>query len=287
MNIITFLVSKTDCHFKGFNKAEEEIPVLFKRLRCAPLVPTLSFLRGMPALIAGVAGQLSLPHRQKCTTSSGQLAHMATIARRTTLARGTVERTSISGCIGADRAHVPRAQTASEPRVLLQYDTQAQTQPAFDSFDDESDKIFYQYVKEAYVQFLAGSDDFAELDRQYAQNHDAKASLLSGDIKKLEVSNAELDAAIKRMKTEPSPCQKLALKCSELQETRDKFAKLMVDLEVPSNPVCTLGLRAVQAQHPPPTLRAQPGNSWQACALAAPLHTPAAARWYGCCNIAC
>ena len=177
---------------------------------------------------------------------------------------------------------MPRAQTPSEPRVLLQYDTQAQTQPAFDSFDDESDKIFYQYVKEAYVQFLAGSDDFAELDRQYAQNHDAKASLLSGDIKKLEVSNAELDAAIKRMKTEPSPCQKLALKCSELQETRDKFAKLMVDLEVPPNPVC-LGLRAVHAHSigRRPYAHSLPGNSWQACALAAPCIRPQLQRLGG------
>jgi len=104
---------------------------------------------------------------------------------------------------------------------LLKAATDSQSAGA--EIPNHAEQLFFAYLSRAYGVFLAGEDDFTEMEKELADNFDRKNEHTLKEIEKLEAENEDLLAQVKTLRLDNSPLSILEREGSVLNSDKEKF----------------------------------------------------------------
>eukprot|EP00897_Mesotaenium_endlicherianum_P005743 jgi/Mesen1/5197/ME000258S04289 len=116
---------------------------------------------------------------------------------------------------------------------LLVYEEAAeQVKEAGVSFDDNGQKLFFDYVGKAYQHFMEGDDENCELlQKQLERTFQERDAEIAAEVDRLEQANATLQVQLEKFQSQPSPLAALESKKSDYLSDIGKFQKLIVNLQ--------------------------------------------------------
>jgi kinetochore protein NDC80 len=104
---------------------------------------------------------------------------------------------------------------------------------AMESEDDQQNrqKLFYNYLKQAYKSFLNGDDDtYTALEQQYIESYQLKNQYFLNEIEKLNQINEQLDLEIQQVKSRRLKLPQLLEKKKDYLDDKNKFEILIEQL---------------------------------------------------------
>lgn len=187
MNILQFLYNRIDPNHKFPTQAyEDEIPILFKRL-------------GYPMRIRKqdlFAGCVGTPH--VWSQLLGALTWMIELIV-------TVENMDLEKCLYGGMAQDGFQDDAEEEVV-------------------NENRVFFDYLGKAYAAFLAGDDNFEQLDRELAVSFEERNAVVAADLEKYESGIHTMTERLSEMRDQPNAV-------TQLTEERDEFRNAIDKLE--------------------------------------------------------
>ncbi|BFZ65251.1 kinetochore-associated Ndc80 complex subunit ndc80 [Saitoella coloradoensis] len=94
-----------------------------------------------------------------------------------------------------------------------------------------SEKLFFDYLTQAYADFLAGADEFDAQQAELTAEFDRRNGEVLGEIEKLEKEVAETEAALKKLNEDQPPLDTLNNERQVLTSDKQKFEKYIEHVE--------------------------------------------------------
>lgn len=97
--------------------------------------------------------------------------------------------------------------------------------------ESQSERLFYNYLIKAYRVFLAGDDDFTEMDKDLAHEFDKRNESLMAEIENLEKTAESLQRTIEELVQSQPSLKQLQDETSILESDKEKFRQYIEHLE--------------------------------------------------------
>ncbi len=112
--------------------------------------------------------------------------------------------------------------------------------------DNHSEKIFFNYLTKAYQVFLAGADDFSEMEKELEQAFDKRNGHILSEIERLGDDNDRLEKELADMNETQPPLQNLEKERQILHSDKTKFREYIAKLESKRDKLRSVNERILQ-----------------------------------------
>jgi kinetochore protein NDC80 len=203
-NLLEFLVGRIDPHFAFRGKLEDEVPGLMRRLGY-PFTLSKSALKSVgsphawPTLLAALSWLVELLTYQEAV----EVAEEAEM--------------EVGGAAPADGFFDPSGGAGGAGSAVMQ--------------GAAGERVFFEYVSRAYVEFLEGRDDFDELDAGLIETFESRNRAVEAECVDTEARCASLKREIDALRGSKTPLQIVTEANADLAGDIDKFKKLIANRE--------------------------------------------------------